>query len=143
MPDLTITPAQVKVIGLPPTEQRVVASGVTVTQGQILRVDATTDEWRLAAAGISATEAEATHIALNAGSEGQPVDGALLQRGLTVDLGAGAAPVQGTLYVLSANAGNQALATDLIVNNFVTYLCTGIGSNQVVYSVNPSGAQIP
>ena len=143
MPDLTITPSQVKVIGVPTTEQRVVASGVTVTQGQILYVDATTDEWRLADANVTATEAEATHLAVNAGSEGQPVDGALLQRGLTVDLGAGAAPVQGTLYVLSTNAGNHALASDLSTNNFVTYLCTGIGSNQVVYSVNPSGAQIP
>ena len=71
------------------------------------------------------------------------MDGALIQRGLIIDLGAGAAVPATALVVLSANAGRQAPSTDLVTGNFSTYLGTGIGNNQVGYNVNASGVQVP
>ena len=141
MPDLPITPGEVKPIGRPVTDTRIVPAGLTVNAGEVLYIDAN-DEWQKAAAGLTVVEAQATHIALVTGSEGQPVSAALLQRGLIIEVGASAAPKVGILYVLSINAGRHGEMTDLNPGMFSTYLGTGFTTSQLIYNVNASGIQV-
>lgn len=143
MADTPIVSTEVKPIGSPATDERLVGTGLTIVPGEVLYVDPTTDTWLKATASGTVEQAQATHIALNGGSDGQLVTAALMQRGLVLDLGAGAALAPGSLLVLSANAGRHAPAADLVSTNFSTYLCSGFGSNQAIYNVNPSGQQIP
>ena len=141
MADLSITASQVLIVGVPVRAQKVAATGVTITAGAILYADVN-DEWQLAHANGLVNEAEATHIAENGASPGQSCTGALLQN-LLVTLGAGAAPVAGTGYWLSATAGNHAPEADLVSTNYGTFLGIGVSNNQVRYNVLASGVQKP
>ena len=143
MVDYAIVAAEVLPVGTPVTDQRLVGTGLTVVQGETLYIDPTTDTWLKGSASSTIEAAQVTHIALNGGSQGQPVDAALIQRGLVLDLGATAAIPATALVVQSANAGRQAPAADLTTGNYSTYLGTGIGNNQVLYNVNASGIQVP
>lgn len=142
MADLAITATQVLMVGTLFTENHLAAAGVTITAGDVLYIDGS-DEWQLAACDLTATEADATHVATNGASPGQTATGVLLQRDVVIDLGAAAAAVAGTLYVLSDTPGNHMPAADLASTNFSTFLGIGVGADLVKYNVTPSGAQVP
>ena len=143
MADLTITPAQVKPVGVPASDTRFIATGVIVNAGDLLYIDTTVDQWRPGKASGTVEEAEATHIASSSGAEGQALVAFILQQGLVMDLGSAAGVAVGTLYMLSANAGRHMPAADLASTNWSTYVGTGLANNQVLYNANPSGVQVP
>lgn len=120
MADLTITATQV----LPSTGAQYVdgLAGVAITAGQAC-YKSTGDTILLADADAgSNAAANVQGIALNNAAAGQPVR---LQSTGTIILGAAAAPVKGTIYVLSGGAGGIAPAADLAVADRVTIIGVG------------------
>lgn len=120
MADLTVTASQV----LPGAGARFAdgTAGVAVTAGQVV-YQSTSDTMLLADADAGTpAAANGRGIALNGASIGQPVR---IQTEGTITLGAGAAPVKGTIYVLSGTAGGICPAADLASGDRVTVLGVG------------------
>ena len=143
MADYTIVGAEVKAIGTPQADTRLVGTGLSVVQGEVLYVDPATDTWLKTRASGTVEQAQATHIALTASNDGQALTAAVIQRGLVLDLGFSASIPATALVFVSINPGRMAPPTDLSTGHFSTYLGTGIGNNQVLFNVNPSGAAVP
>ena len=102
MADLTVTATQVL-----PGDDAVITNGrlgTTVTTGQMVYLDEDTKRYLLADANLTNRTADAVGIALNGGGLNQTVR---VQTEGSVTIGAGAAPVVGTLYVVSATAGGS------------------------------------
>lgn len=139
MADLVITPSQV--VAVSGNEQTLpAASAITAGQPCYRTSDST---WELADTDDTVVTAAAQGIALNsAPGVGQPVT--CLVDG-EVTLGAGAAPVQGTVYVLSATPGGIAPVTDLVTGDWVTVLGVGNAANGLTLIPNlfASGVQVP
>ena len=138
MADLTITAAQV----LKSTGAVVETgnAGETITQGQSVYRKAADKEIYKADANVAAAEAAAVGIALNSAADGQPIK---FQTDGSITLGAGAAPVEGTVYVVSATAGGIAPVADLVSTNYVTTLGVGNGSNGIDMILKATGSQVP
>lgn len=138
MADLTITAAQV----LKSTGAVVETgnAGETITQGQSVYRKAADKEIYKADANVTAAEAAAVGIALNSAADGQPIK---FQTDGSITLGAGAAPVEGTVYVVSATAGGIAPVADLVSTNYVTTLGVGNGSNGIDMILKATGSQVP
>ncbi|MBL9088439.1 MAG: hypothetical protein JNM10_14965 [Planctomycetia bacterium] len=122
MADLTVTASQVKA-GAGAVEGTGVA-GTTVTAGQPVYEDATDGRIKLADSNLSLAAAKARGVALHGALANQPIR---YQKGGKVILGAGAAPVKGTIYVASATAGGIAPAADLVSGWHATILGVGDG----------------
>ena len=122
MADLTVTASQVKA-GAGAVEGTGVA-GTTVTAGQPVYEDATDGRIKLADSNLSLAAAKARGVALHGALANQPIR---YQKGGKVILGAGAAPVKGTIYVVSATAGGIAPAADLVSGWHATILGVGDG----------------
>ena len=137
MADLTITASQV----LPGTgvTQANGTAGETITAGQPVYKDST-DSNHLKLAGAASTAAIATCVGISAHAslDGQPLT--YYTAGL-VTIGAGAAPAEGVMYTLSTTAGK--ITTDAIVSTeYLTYLGTANGSNQIDISLDVTGQQL-
>ena len=126
MADLAITASQVKA-GAGAVEGTGVA-GATITAGQPVYEDATDGRIKLADANLSLAAAKARGVALHAALANQPVR---YQKGGKVIVGAGAAPVKGTIYVASATGGGIAPAADLISGMHTTILGVGDGDGGI------------
>ena len=128
MAALSITAAQV-LLAQGATKQ--VIFGATITAGQSLYFDAASGKWKLAQADGTAAEAGADGygIALCGGADGQ--QGVVALPGAKVTLGAGAAPVAGTVYGPGDAAGSLCPPADLGASDKVLPLCIGVGSNAV------------
>lgn len=120
MADLAITATQV----LPGTGARYAdgTAGAAITAGQVC-YQSTSDTMLLADADAGTpAAANARGIALNGAAIGQPVR---IQTEGTITLGAAAAPVKGTVYVLSGTAGGIAPVADLAAGDRVTVIGVG------------------
>lgn len=140
MADLTITATQV----LPVTDSTGIATGIagaTITAGQSLYLDATTSTLKLAQADGTAAEAAVVGVSLHAASAGQPISYATTGE---LTLGAGAAPANGTTYVVSAAAGGICPNADISTSTHRKSLVgTGIGSNKIKLHLVNTGGVIP
>jgi len=141
MADLTITESQV--VSDAGVIERVTA-GATVTKGQsVYRQPNNT--WALAQHDGTALESGAgtgVAIAISGGVSGQEI---LVQRGGVLTLGAGAAPVAGTVYCVSATAGGICPLSDVGSGDYVTVLGVGKSGNKLAMGAGPiaSGQTIP
>lgn len=130
MAALTVTAAQV----LPSTPYNSVTGigGAAITQGQSVYYDATTGTWKLAQADGTVAEAGADGygIAMTAcGASGQPLVVAL--PGSVITLGAGAAPVAGTVYGPGDTAGSLAPMADMGSTDKVLPLAIALTTNRL------------
>lgn len=114
-------------------------TGVAVTAGQALYLVAATDQWALCDANLSAAGATFVGIALNDAAAGQWVTA---QKGGTITLGAGAAPVNGTIYVAAATAGGIAPAADLASGWYVSIIGVGDGTGKITLFPRNTGIVI-
>lgn len=135
MAALTITPSQV-IQG----EDAKIAQGrlgATVTAGQPVYFDENTRRYYPADANTTLQGADVVGIPLNGGAAGQSVR---IQTEGTITLGAGAAPVVGTVYVLGAiAAGDIVPAADLASGWYRTILGVGASDNTLVLGIFASG----
>ncbi|MGE0193561.1 MAG: hypothetical protein AB7T63_17790 [Planctomycetota bacterium] len=104
MADLVITASQVKA-GAGAVEGTGVA-GATITAGQSVYEDAADGKIKLADANLSLAAAKARGVSLHGALANQPIR---YQKGGKVIVGAGAAPVKGTVYGVSGTAGGIAV----------------------------------
>lgn len=135
MADLTITASQV----VPGTGAQFtdLVAAVAITAGQAVYKN-TSNQAALADNDASSTTARAIGIATNGAAASQYVR---VQYAGELTLGAGAAPTNGVVYVLSSTAGGIAPAADLASGDYTTILGVGIGSNKIKMNVFPSGGQ--
>src|SRR5712691_2331414 len=103
MSDLTITASQVVTDLTQPGTYEQGTAGQAVSAGEMVYTDSTTGNYLLTDANdLSAVLADARGIALNTAAANQPLR---IQRTGRITLGAGAAPVVGQFYIVSATAG--------------------------------------
>jgi citrate lyase beta subunit len=57
----------------------------------------------------------------------------------TITLGAGAAPASGAIFALANTPGGIWLVSDIVAGQQVTLVGIGIGTNQIILNVFPSG----
>ena len=100
---------------------------VAITAGQAIYKN-TSSQWALADADVVLAAGTVLAIATANAAAGQRIDGA--KEGI-ITMGAGAAPVQGQMYVVSPNAGGVAPYSDLLSGDYVHFLGVGVGSNQI------------
>ena len=137
MANLTITASQVlKSSG----DTKRGTAGAAITAGAVVYLDVSASTYKLAQCDGTAEEATVEGIALNDAATSQPFE---FQTGGTITLGAGAAPTEGEIYVLSATAGAIAPEADVVTStNYVHVLGVGGATNTLVMGVNNSGQQI-
>lgn len=105
--------------------------------GDVVYLDSATQKYLLADADdLSATLADVRGIALNSASLNQPLR---IQRTGRLTLGAGAAPVVGELYTLSATPGKIGPAADRDTDWHVTLIGVGSATNQIELSIWVTG----
>lgn len=130
MADLTITVSQV--LGdASQQHQKTKIAGVAITAGQAVYYDDAAGNLKLADANALASS-KAVGIALHAAAAGQPCT---YQYDGDVTLGAGAAPVVGTIYCVSAGAGGICPWADLVATDRVTILGIGKTGNKLALSI--------
>lgn len=139
MADLAVTASQL----LPGADAGIESgvSGEAIAQGDWLYLKASDSRlWKADNDAAAAEAAECVGQALTAAAAaGQPVRYAA--RG-TVVQGAGAAPVRGTVYVLSSTAGKACPAADLGSGDRVTVLGVGDASNGIKLQIHRSGITV-
>lgn len=132
MTALAITAAQV----LPSTgvQNEDGTAGDAIAAGDLIFLSPTTGTYKLFDANDSTLNTEHPRIALNSAAAGQRVSSTAQG---TVTLGAGAAPVRGTVYVASATAGKICPAADLASGWKVVIV--GIGGDTNTLKMIPAG----
>lgn len=134
--DLVITAANVKQVSGVPQQY---TAGATITAGQVVYLDSASSTVKLSKASSTTAIAAAVGIALNGASSGQPVI-VLTSGQVTI----GATTAAGTIYVVSANAGNIAPWADLVNPNVVTVLGYGASNTtDIVLSIIQTGVTHP
>jgi hypothetical protein len=133
MAELTITPAQV-LSGADADFFQGIA-GQAVTAGQAVYLDTLTNRLRLADANGSQDSAEVLGIALHEAAAEQPLR---IQTDGTLTLGAGAAPVNATVYIAGATPGGIAPVGDKLAGWYTTLLGVGAPGNTLRMSLFPS-----
>jgi hypothetical protein len=126
MADLAITPTQVL-----PDDDAVFINGTlgaTVTTGMALYQDRETTRFYPADANLTQQSSDVVGIAMNGGGPGQ---GVRVQTDGVVTLGAGAAPVKGVVYVLSATGGGICPVSDLAPGMWRTVIGVGDDLNTI------------
>jgi hypothetical protein len=140
MADLSITATQVQ----PDTTSGVnngYYAGATIAAGDVVYVDTSTSTWKLADTNDGGqSTATILGIALCGAVSGQPVT---VQVTGSPTLGAGAAPVVGTIYVLSATPGKIAPAADLATGWRTSIIGVGTTGNKIKLNIFLSGASVP
>lgn len=135
MAALSITAANVKA----GSNARVVHGvlGGTITAGQPVYLGAN-NKYLLADADASALTADVKGIALNGGSEDQPV--AVHVAG---DIAIGATVTVGEIYVLDGTAGGICPEADLASGDWVTVIGVGKSTSVIDVRIHAVGVQIP
>jgi len=134
MADLTITAAQVALVS-GETVTRV--AGAAITAGQTCYYDSAAGTAKLADNDAATTD-DVEGLALCSCASGQHV---VLQKNGTITLGAGAAPTEGQVYILSSTAGGICPISDLASADYLTILGAANGSNQLVMKIHITGIQ--
>ena len=139
MANLSVTASQVLLVS---GSKSVGAAGAAITAGQTLYLDVSANTLKLAQADGTSEEATFKGIALCDAASGQKIVYAA-GVGTVVNLGAGAAAVEATTYVLSATAGSIAVDADISTStHYKSIVCVGIGSNQVKIAAFNSTGQV-
>jgi hypothetical protein len=133
MAELTITPAQV--LSGPDADFFQGIAGQAVTAGQAVYLDSLSNRLRLADANGSQDSAEVVGIALHEAAAEQPLR---IQTDGTMTLGAGAAPVVSTVYIVGGNPGGIAPVGDKILGWYTSILGVGAANNTLRISLFPS-----
>lgn len=136
MADLSITASQV--LSGADADFYIGIAGATIVAGKAVYLDSISGKLLLADANGSIDSATARGIALHAASDGQPLK---VQIAGSLTLGAGAAPVLSTIYIVSGTAGGIAPAADLASGWWTTVLGVGIGNNAIRVHIFVSNAQ--
>ena len=140
MANLTVTASQVKA-----GEGALTASatfGQAVTPGQCVFFDPDSQSYKLATAVSPALlVSEVKGIALSTVTATSGGSGTLLTDGLLI-IGAGAAPVKGTTYILGATAGSIAPDADAVSTWNKTVIGVGDGNGGILVSINASNQTI-
>jgi len=110
-------------------------AAATLTAGDIVYLN-TAGKFSLARNDLTIIEARAIGMALHGASVNQPMR---VQTGGIISLGAGAAPVSGAVYALASTPGGIWLVSDILAAQQVTLIGLGIGNNQLMLNVVPSG----
>ncbi|XUU60646.1 hypothetical protein ACRAQ6_13965 [Erythrobacter sp. HA6-11] len=134
MADLSITPANV----VPGSTARIArgTAGATLAAGKAVYLDPADNKYKLADCDDpSAAIRNASGIALNGASDGQPV--AVLEKG-PMAIGATVAP--GVPYYLSPVAGGIAPYADLTSGDYPIYIGMGISTTEIDVRVHNPGA---
>lgn len=130
MAALSITSTQVLPTAGHPVKQG--TGDAAITPGQAVRYKPSTGKWGLAQCDNDTIDAGEFGYGLalsQCAADGQPIVVAL--PGHVVTLGAGAAPVAGTVYFVGTTAGALNVAGDLANPNKVLPIALGVGSNKV------------
>lgn len=136
MADLTITAANVvKGSGAIVDTSRV--AGETITAGQAVYLKSSDSKWYKAQSDGTSAEAEASGVALNGASAGQPV---AVQTAGTITIGATVAV--GAVYVVSNTAGGIAPLADLSSTNYLTVFGYGATTLTILMDINATGIQV-
>ena len=113
-------------------------AGATIAQGDVLYADGTDGgDLKLADDGALASSA-VVGIALNAASDGQPID--YIKSG-TLTFGA-ATTSAGAPYFLSTTAGNL-MNTIPASGNFSSFLAVGLSTSTMKVGINNAGVAVP
>jgi hypothetical protein len=133
MADLTLTTSQV----LPSTDARFQSgeAGEALTAGMPAYKKPSDSKWYKGDADALETALAGGITVCDAGA-GQRV---IVQDDGDLVLGAGAAPVVGETYVLSATAGKICPIADLTTGKYVTHLGVGKTGNKLQLHIHPSG----
>ncbi len=135
MTALAITASQVLAI-TDDTQVTFGTAGAAITAGQVCYLDPSTQTWKLFDGNDTAANTRTPRIAINSAGSGQPI---ALATGGNLTLGAGAAPVAGTVYCADIVAGSIIPAADLASGNRVTIIGVGKASNQIALNLWNSG----
>ena len=140
MAALTITAAQVLPGANAVVEQG--TAGATITAGMSVYKDsADNNHWKPADADSTGTAITAgsagLSIALHGASDGQPLR--VQTGGDEITLGAGAAPAQGTVYVVGVTGGAIAPESDLASGDRLSILGVGDGTSKLKLCMKATG----
>lgn len=137
MANLSVTATQV----LPSTTATIknLIAGEAMTAGQLVYKKASDNKAYLAQA--DGTAAEAVVLGIVVGPAVAATQRCSVQCNGTVTIGAGASVTAGAAYFLSATAGAICPVADLTTDDYVTYIGTANGSNQIVLNLHASGVQ--
>ena len=135
---LAITAAQVLTVADATNTFVQGVAGGTITAGMAVYSDLTdSNKYKAADANLSAAAAVVGGIALHGASSGQPLR---VQTAGTIELGAGAAPASGMIYILGGTvAGDWEPCTALVSTWYSTTLGVGIGTNKIKLGISVYG----
>lgn len=135
--DLSITPANVKVLGLT-AQYRTVQYGETVTAGQAVYKKAADGKYWKADNDVDAATATVAGIAYTGGAaDGY---GVIIVSG-PMDLGA--TLTAGTYYVLSSTAGGICPIADLTSSDYIVPLGVATTTGRILVDISNTGEQKP
>jgi hypothetical protein len=115
-------------------------AGEAVTAGQVCYQSARDHLLRLASATGGAAAATVKGVALHDAAARQPLK---LQTDGDIIVGAGAAPDEGALYILSATAGAIAEAGDLASGMYTSVIGVGGPNDTITLTLAAPGHQVP
>lgn len=136
MVDIVVTPASV----LPGSNATVDhgTSGATITAGQVVYKDSADKKWKLADNDSATAEIrEATGIALNGASAGQPI--AVQKAGLIT---VGGTLTAGVAYYLSATPGGICPVADIASGDYVCLLGVSTSTTVLKLDISYSGVAL-
>ena len=136
MADVTIPKANVESVGNPTLQD--VTCGAAVIAGRFVYEDAASGKVNYATS-LSAATAAVTGMLVNSGER----DGAPATIQKDGDVAVGAILTTGELYVLADNAGKLMPASDLVTNDFVTFVGLAISTSTLRLGITQSGIQVP
>lgn len=116
-------------------------AAVAITAGQVVYYDASAGTVKLFDADLAAANTGAPRVAVVGAAAGQIVSHQ--GPGALVTIGAGAAPVQGTVYVAGSTAGAINPTSDLATTWKVAIIGVGAGSNKIKLICSNSGYSVP
>ncbi len=111
-------------------------AGATITAGQLVYLDPATQTWKLFDGNDTAANTRTPRVAINSAASGQPI---AVATGGNLTIGAGAAPVVGTVYAADIVPGSIIPVADLASGNRVTIVGVGKASNQLALVLWNSG----
>jgi len=117
------------------------SAAVAVAAGEAVYFDATSRQYRLAQ--CDGTEEEAVVVGLAAWSVNANQPLRLISPGSILTAGATAAPVEGTIYLLSQTPGKLMPAADILSTNRVVVLAVGLAADQLFFQPMLSTAVAP
>lgn len=135
---ITVTPAQLVIGGAGASYEEMIAHEANAVGDWVYK-----DTDSEAALADNSTAVKAALHGIVTGAAAAAGQKCVVQKGGEPTLGAGAAPVQGTIYVISATPGKIMPAAGLAAGVFVSVAGVGSGSNKLKTRIVNSGVAVP